>query len=178
MKSLILNRQLMFFPIIILLMFTSFAEAQKLKWMNAGSLHNWFSEMGCEIEIGRPGANQQDGLQWPAILPYQDNQAAKGLWIGCKDFTDERGDSYPYKVITVGPRSQGFNQFFPIQFEMGSRFDTPVVFVDGLTSFEKPVENDFIDPDMAADRMIVNTTNTLLGLTMERKITTGKLSPT
>ena len=29
------------------------ANAQTYKWMNVGSLHNWFSETGCEIEVGR-----------------------------------------------------------------------------------------------------------------------------
>jgi len=77
----------------------------KYKWMNAGSLHNWYSEVGCEVEEGRSSAaNQQDGLQWPAILPYQDSQAAKAMWVGAKNFTDERGDLYPYKVDWLGAR--------------------------------------------------------------------------
>lgn len=156
---------------IFLLLFQPLS-AQKYYWMTAGSLHNWFSEMGCEREVGRSSsANQQDGMQWPAILPYQDSQAMKGLWIGAKNFTDERGDNYPYKVITVGPRSTGYGEFFPTEFKMVSRFDSPIVMVDGLTTYDvKYTEPDEIDWNMNADRMIVNTTNTLLGLTMTRKI--------
>ncbi|MBD3224102.1 MAG: hypothetical protein GF313_05195 [Caldithrix sp.] len=147
------------------------ADAQRYQWMNAGALHNWFSEMGNEIEIGRSSsAAQQDGLQWPAILPYQDIQAAKGFWIGCKDFTDERGDNYPYKVITVGPRSKGFGEFFPTKFDLVSKFEQPQIYVDGLLTYEKSVEVDYVDPTIPADRMIFNELNTLLGLKMERKI--------
>jgi hypothetical protein len=58
-----------------------------IKWMSAGSLQSWYSEIGCEIEEGRVKV-QQDGLRWPAIYKYQDMEAAKALWIGVKDFTD------------------------------------------------------------------------------------------
>ncbi len=145
--------------------------AQKYKWLAAGSLHNWFSEMGCEIEVGRSSsADQQDGAQWPAILPYQDIQAAKGFWIGCRNFTDERGDFYEYKLVTVGPRSKGYGEFFPLKLELVSRFTKPTVFVDNILTFEKNIDIDRVDENMAPDMMVVNVTNTLLGLTMERKI--------
>ena len=145
--------------------------AQRYKWMSVGSLHNWFSEMGCEAEVARSSSSrQQDGLQWPAIYPYQDSQAYKGLWLGAKDFTDERGDFYEYKVVTMGPRSKGLGEFFPQRFEMISKFDPPKVFVDGVLSFEKNVENEVVDPSIAPDRMIINTVNTLLGITMTRNI--------
>lgn len=148
---------------------TSFA--QKYKWMAAGSFQNWFSEMGCEIEEGRSAsAHQQDGAQWPAILPFQDIQAAKGFWIGCKNFTDERGDTYAYKVVTVGPRSKGYGEFFPLQLDLISRFSKPTVFVDDILSYDKNIEIDKEDDTMAPDMMIINKTNTLIGLTMTRKI--------
>lgn len=143
----------------------------KYKWMNAGSLHNWYSEVGCEVEEGRSSAaNQQDGLQWPAILPYQDSQAAKAMWVGAKNFTDERGDLYPYKVVHIGPRVTGQGEFYPVEFKMVSRFDAPKVFVDGIFSEDKHVDIDEIDPDIPCDRMIVNTSNSMLGVTMTRKI--------
>lgn len=142
---------------------------QRYKWMAAGSLHNWYSEMGCEIEEGRV-KTQQDGLIWPANLPYQDNQAAKGFWIGCKNFTDERGDSYDYKVVTVGPRSRGLGEFFPIELKTYCKFDLPTVFVNDVLSYEKNIEVNEVDPNMKPTMMIVNKVNTLLGLSMERKI--------
>ncbi len=143
----------------------------KYKWMNVGSLHNWYSEVGCEVEEGRSSAaHQQDGLQWPALFPYQDSQAAKAMWVGAKNFTDERGGLYTYKVAHIGPRVTGQGEFYPVEFKMVSRFDAPRIFVDGLLSFEKNVEIDEIDPDIPCDRMIVNTSNSLLGVTMTRKI--------
>jgi len=139
------------------------------KWLNAGSLHNWYSAIGSEIEHGNY-PSQQYGLQWPAILPLQDSQAAKSMWIGAVNFTDERGDFYPYKVVHVGPRVSGEGEFFPIKFDMVSRFDKPLIFVDGLTSEDKHVDIDEIDPNIPCDRMLVNITNSQLGVTMTRKI--------
>ncbi len=163
--------QILISLIIILLIIPKTSNAQKYKWLAAGSFHNWFSEMGCEIEVGRSAsAAQQDGAQWPAILPYQDIQAAKGLWIGSRNFTDERGDFYEYKLVTVGPRSKGFGEFFPTKLELVSRFLKPTVFVDEVLSFEKNIDIDRIDENLIPDMMIINKTNTLLGLTMERKI--------
>jgi len=148
------------------------SQAQfRYKWMSVGSLHNWFSEVGCEVEEGRSSqANQQDGLQWPAILKYQDSQAAKALWLGATNFTDERRDLYPYKVVHVGPRVTGEGEFFPVEFKMVSRFDAPRVFADGLLSELKHVDIDEIDPSIPCDRMIVNVVNSQLGVTMTRKI--------
>jgi len=138
-------------------------------WMNVGSLHNWYSEIGCEVEHGWM-AIQQYGLRWPAIYEYQDSQAAKGFWMGCVDFTDAAGNFWPYKVVHVGPRVSGTNEFFPIKFEMVSRFDVPYVYVDGNLTYREFVEVDRVDPTMKADRMLVSVTNSVLGITMTRKI--------
>lgn len=140
-----------------------------IRWMAVGSLHNWYSSIGSEIEHGFMKV-QQYGMQWPAIYQYQDMQAAKALWIGCKNFTDQNGMFFPYKVVHVGPRVSGGGEFFPIKMEMVSRFEPPVVFVDGALSYEKPVDNNRVDPSMKADRMIINVTNCQLGITMTRKI--------
>ncbi len=158
--------------VLIILSWPFKGQAQfRYQWMDVGSLHNWFSEVGCEVEEGRSSsANQQDGLQWPAILPYQDSQAAKALWIGATNFTDERGDLYPYKVVHIGPRVTGEGEFYPVEFKMVSRFDAPRIFVDGLLSENKHVDIDEIDPTIPADRMIVNVSNSQLGVTMTRKI--------
>ncbi|MCG3120642.1 MAG: hypothetical protein ALAOOOJD_03423 [bacterium] len=141
-----------------------------IKWMSVGSLHNWYSEIGCEKEEGRV-LRQQDGLRWPAIYKYQDMQAAKAMWIGVKDFTDENSLYYPHKVVHVGPRVSGTREFFPRQFEMTSRFVPPEVTVDGASSQgEAIVDNDGVDPSMKWDRMIVNVVNSQTGITMTRKI--------
>lgn len=166
------NRNRFFFAIIVLALLPLHVNAQfSYKWMSAGALHNWFSEAGCEIEEGRSSdASQQDGLQWPAIFAYQDCQAAKGLWMGARNFTDEKGDDYSYKVVHVGPRTSGVGEVFPVDFRMISKFPQPIVTVDGVVSTLKPVDIDEIDENMPWDRMIINTVNSQLGLTMTRKV--------
>ena len=141
------------------------------KWLSAGSLHNWYSEIGSECEACGFVKTQQDGLRWPGVYRYTDMQAAKALWIAARDVTDESGAAYPARVVHVGPRVSGSGEFFPLRFEMISRRDPPAVFVDGALSVpEAEMANDNVDPDQIPDVMIVNEANTLLGVTMERKI--------
>lgn len=64
--------------------------------MAAGSLHNWYSSIGSELEEGFQ-LYQQFGMQWPAYYRSQDMQAARGWWIGCKNFTDENGNYFLIK---------------------------------------------------------------------------------
>lgn len=139
-------------------------------WMSVGSLHDWYSEIGSELEESGFVKTQQDGLQWPAIYSYQDMQAARGMWIGAKDFTDENGQYYPFKVVTVGPRAPQFYAAYPIEMQLTSKFAAPTVYVNGALSYQKNVEIDKVDPTLFCDRMIENVINTQLGITVTRKI--------
>lgn len=173
MKNSKKNKNMNKLIIIFLLLFIVQLSAQgKTKWMAVGSLHNWYSEYGCEIEHGL-AAEQQFGLRWPADHPYMDMQAAKSLWIGVKDFTDAAkngGSSFPHKVVHIGPRVSGLNEFFPVKWKMISKFPNPAVSVDGNDSFQLDVVNDEIDATMPYDRMIYNEVNTQIGATVKRKI--------
>ena len=148
------------------------AEAQFVnKWLSAGSLHNWYSEIGSECEACGFVGRQQDGLRWPGIYRLTDMQAAKGLWIGAINVTDDLGTSYNRRVVHSGPRVSGGGEFFPLRFELISRLPLTSVFVDGaITEPEAAMVADNTDPSMDADVMIINEANTLLGITMERKI--------
>ncbi len=139
-------------------------------WLATGSLQNWFSEKGWEIEEGNV-REQQYGLRWPAQYNRQDIQAAKGFWIGVKNFTDQLGISYMEKVVHVGPRVAGDGEFFPMQFELHARFDPPSVLVDGNPS-SRALEDIKLpaDPTQKADRVLVNVVNTAMGITVTRKI--------
>ncbi|WP_020402520.1 T9SS type A sorting domain-containing protein [Gracilimonas tropica] len=137
------------------------------RWLSVGSFHNFYSNIGSEIEEGFIN-EQQGGWQWPAIYRGQDAQAMKGMWLGVTDFTDERGFDYAERVVHVGPRVTGLGEFYPISMETVSKFPAPEVFVDGLQSISKSVNNDRIDENMAADRAIVSEMNTLLGITVKR----------
>lgn len=139
------------------------------QWMDVGSLHNFYSNIGTEIEQGFID-EQQSGLRWPAIYRSQDAQAAKGLWIGARDVVDENGNSYPYRVAHLGPRASGDGVYFPIESTAYSKFEDPVVFVDDLSSLQNAVDLDEIDPTLPADRMFYSRSNTIMGVTVERNV--------
>jgi hypothetical protein len=147
------------------------ANAQfQYKWMAAGSLHNWYGNTGSEIEEGRI-KEQQDGLRWPSFYRWQDIQCAKGLWVGTTNFTDANGKFWAHKVLHVGPRVDGTNDFFPKKFVMTSKFEMPVVYVDGAQSIgERDMVVDNVVPGQLADVMIENDVDLPIGLTMNRKI--------
>ncbi len=154
--------------VILFLLFTSQqVEAQvENRWLSAGSFHNFYSNLGSEIEEGFIN-EQQGGWQWPAIYRGQDAQAMKALWLGAVNFTDEQ-QTWDFRVIHVGPRVTGLGEFYPVSMETINKFPPPEVTVDGLVSFSKDVENDSVDPNMKADRKIVTVVNTLLGVTVQR----------
>lgn len=144
----------------------------RVNWLAMGSLQNWFSEQGCEVEEGYV-QQQQYGLLWPAEYLHTDMQAAKGFWIGCTNFTDAGSPAitWPYKVVHVGPRVAGGGEFFPMKFDLYSRFDPPTVVVDGRPA-SRNLENitQPSDPSMKADRMIESIDNTAIGITVTRKV--------
>ncbi|MBK6681048.1 MAG: hypothetical protein IPG53_13995 [Ignavibacteriales bacterium] len=109
----------------------------KNKWMSVGSLHSWYSEIGSELEEQGFVKTQQEGLAYPAIYRYQDNVAMKGHWIGAANFTDAKGDFYPVKVVAIGPRNPQFWAAFPEKFELISKYDAPIVNVDGISLMRK-----------------------------------------
>jgi hypothetical protein len=169
-KKIFIKLHFLIFMIVLFSTSTIFSQYQ-IKWMSVGSLHNWYSEIGSEIEEGFV-KEQQYGLQWPAIYAYQDIQAAKAFWIGATNFLNlaESQDVYAHKVVHVGPRVTGSNEFFPMGFKMISKFDPPKVYVDGEETYDKSVNNDEVDPNLFTDRMIVNEDNTQLGISVTRKI--------
>ncbi|MBP3193240.1 T9SS type A sorting domain-containing protein [Natronogracilivirga saccharolytica] len=144
-------------------------SAQDATWLNVGSLHNWYSEIGNEREHGLV-TSQQYGLRWPAIFEFQDAQATKAFWIGSRGFDDGVNAPFDYKVIHTGPRVLGADHFFPQEFTLYSRFDAPEVFVDGVPTFFEQVIPDEIDPDLPSDRMLRNTVRTSMGVTFTREI--------
>lgn len=161
--------------LLLLLLATGFfmtTEAQKTKWMSAGSLHNWYSELGCEWEEGFV-AEQQYGWRWPALYDYQDMQCAKGLWIGTKNFKDVNGKTWDTKVIHTGPRKPvSGSETYPVTFKMRSKFEKPKILVDGVLSERATLSGaiDTVDPNMLWDKEILTVVNTPIGITMTRKI--------
>lgn len=160
----------------VLAIFSIILMGEETKWIAIGEFHNWFSEGGCEIEVGRTGqiSDQQDGLRWPAFYSVQDNQAAKAMWIGAENYYDPIVDkTYNHKVVHVGPRFIDVkSETMPVEFRMKGKYNHPNVFVDGdpATNLQYMDDVDEIDPDLPADRMLVNVMQTSMGVQMKRKI--------
>ncbi|MEM1056445.1 MAG: hypothetical protein AAGI52_13060 [Bacteroidota bacterium] len=140
------------------------------KWVAGGDFHNWYAASGSEIEEGLV-REQQYGARWPGIYSFTDMQAAKGLWLGATNVTDEFGTSYPIRVAHVGPRASGVGEVFPTRFELLSRFPLPAVTVDGDISFPgAEMVVDATDPDLPADIVLESEFNTILGVTVQRRV--------
>ncbi len=155
--------------VLIITMFSTEVWSQvTYRWMDVGSLHNFYSNMGSEIEglIGE----QQAGWQWPAIYEYQDAQVSKALWLGVKNFTDSSGTQYEKRVVHVGPRMDGIGEFFPVEFKLISKYPKPEVYVSDRLQEKHETIIDEVNPDLEADRVLYSKMNTLLGITVERKI--------
>lgn len=166
---LIISKTVLLLCVVLAWTFSGTVLAQEAKWLNAGSLHNWFSAIGNEREHGLV-RQQQYGLRWPAILEFQDAQATKAFWIGARNFNDGVNAPFDYKVIHTGPRVLGADYFFVREFELHSRLPATEVFVDGNPTFLEEVVPDVVNPDLPSDRMIRNTVETAMGLTFTREI--------
>ena len=161
------------FRLLFFLLPASIILPQATKWMAIGDLHSWYSAAGCEIEVGRI-ASSQDGLRWPAFYRSQDNQAAKGLWLGAVNFHDPVvNKDYAHKVVHAGPRHLDIeNETMPLDISMVGRFDHPNVFVDGdpASNLQYLDAVDEVDPSLLSDRKLVNKVQTSLGVEMTRII--------
>ena len=138
-----------------------------VKWMDIGSFQSWYSSAGSEYEEERVLV-QQDGDRWPAIYPNEDMEAAKGLWIGVRNWTDPKDHSFwSYKVVHFGPRPDGdVSEFVPQALVTTDRFALPQVVVDGNPSYNIPPDEDNTNENLKEDRLIYDSVQTYIGLTM------------
>lgn len=160
------------------------SQQQEVKWISVGALRNWFSSAGAEIEFGRRGrsgfvnVDQLDGLIWPS--EYINNKgvsASKALWIGTTNYTEEtgqlKGKVFPYKVICIGPREVYLgSDVYQEQLKLYGKFDHPQVLVDDVNASNREYDDevDEINPDLPADRMLVNVVHTNIGITIKRRV--------
>ncbi len=153
---------------------------QVIKWMRVSELGHWFSNGGAEIEYGRQSrsfltTDQLDGMNWPAEYTLNKGvNVGQSMWIGTTNFNDPvAGKTFPYKVVCAGRLYLNLNtEIFPAEFSLVGRFARPGVYVDNESaSAIAPYDNpDKIDPSIPCDRMITNTVNTTIGLTMKRRV--------
>jgi hypothetical protein len=161
---------LSFLFFIVLIQFPVLSTAQvTYRWLDVGSFHNFYSNIGSEIEEGFI-SEQQGGWQWPAIYKAQDAQAYKGLWLGVENYTDSAGAVFERRVVHIGPRVNGDGEFFPVSIKTRGRFSKPTVTVENRISQKRSTIIEEIDPLLKADREIVTVTNSLIGITVKRTI--------
>jgi len=167
----------LFFSMILgLFLISQSAMADETNWIAVGSLHDWFSSAGAEIEVGRTHAvsDQQDGLRWPAQFQWTDTKASKALWIGAKNYNDPvTKTTFDRKVVHIGPRVLNEEvEIFPQIFDLYAWYYHPQVYVD-LTPAGKLDYLDFVSDvadSIPSDRLLDNVVNTELGVTIHRKV--------
>jgi len=170
--------------ILLIIMIMSLAVvsngATRYKWITIGSLQNFFYDTGTEREEVVYG-QQQWGYTWDSFYHDQDMQAAKGMWIGARNFYDPvQSKEYSYKIAHNGPRAVTdveIREYIPQEMKLVARYAHPDIFVDDNEGSDmmnginaKNDDVDEIDPLLSADRVFVNTINTSVGLTFTRKV--------
>jgi hypothetical protein len=139
--------------------------AQEVRWMNVGSLQSYYSILGSEYESELDPNQELNGWAWPAIIPYQDMIASRGLWIGVNNYNPGT-----QTVVHMGPRSLGRGEFFPISIKTYGRYDVPQVTVNNKPSYSQYAVVDSVDNSMNVDRMIQIVDHTAIGLTLLKNI--------
>lgn len=154
-------------PVFLFLFSALDANAQfNQKPLAVGSLHQVYTETGGQQEYWNGGPNH---FQWPAI--YQDGVLrADALWIGARNVTGADGEEYNQRVVHIGPRVTGFGEFFPTGFRKVVRYEPTEVYVDENLTLKEEIEYDEVDPSLPADQMVETRVNTLLGVTMTKRM--------
>jgi len=161
------------FGMIVLVLVTGnsglFAQYE-VRWLNIGSFQSPYNEGGAmrEYEVGE--GSEALNAYYPAMAYHSGNGTARALWVGVKNFTDEKGNLFNYKMSTLGPRATGNVTVFPQSIEVISRFPDPDIRVDGAQTFLRYVFIDKVDAKLKADRRIKVINNNNLGIRMERNI--------
>ena len=162
-KRFVKNILLFFLPLVLV---AKVDETLK-RYVKIGSLQSHFSAYGSERAWNN---TYYEGLIWPADYLYQDNSVIKRSWIACKDFNDSDGYDWGHYGLYFVLSDAG-NSLFPMELYQIAKFMPPSVYVDGidLNSFYN-AEIDSVNSEIVSDRIIVNTVNTSMGLTMERRV--------
>lgn len=156
-----------------------FAQLGELRWMRIGELYQYFSEQGTDFEDGRSSrtyVTPSDGMIWPGDYgEIQQTNCAHGFWLGARNVYHPVEDkTYNVRVIGRGPRNHTGWQYelFPVEHKMIARLKRPSVTINyndanDLSDWEDIDEE---DEDLPCDRMIVTKFNTIIGVSVTKKI--------
>ena len=178
MKRSAFQKMLLF---MIILSFAVVSDAAtRYKWITIGSLQNFFYDTGSEYEVVTY-YQQQWGYTWDSFYRDQDMQAAKGMWIGARNFFDPvQNTTYEYKIVHNGQRAVTdieIREYIPQEIKLVARNDHPEVYVDDNEGSDmmngadgKNDDVDEVNPLLTADRIVVNRVNTSMGISFTRKV--------
>ena len=178
MKKTVLQKILLIMMILSLAVVSD--GATRYKWITIGSLQNFFYDTGTEHEVVAY-YQQQWGFTWDSFYRDQDMQAAKGMWIGVRNFFDPvQNTTYAYKIAHNGQRAVTdveIREYMPQGISLVAPYNHPEVYVDDNEGSDmmngnngKNDDIDEINPSLSADRVCVNIVNTSVGITFTRKI--------
>lgn len=137
-----------------------------LTYLDIGEMHSLYSEIGAPHE----GITANRSVEWPAIMRNSGHYRSKAYWIGLQDWTDESGKHWEYRVAQNGPRVPGTEHFTPIETRLIAKFEDTQVIVDGFPAKKNVAIVDEIDPNLPADRMLLQTYRSILGIETERRV--------
>lgn len=137
-------------------------------WIRVGSLQSPFDAWGAERGWDANYAIYE-GLQWPAWYNRSDNFVIDRQFMGCKDFTDPSGALLNYKSAKFSSGASA-TQVIPQILEQHAKYPYSSITVDGQAQYIDDYIGDNIDPTMKADRKVVNTVRTGMGVDMTRTI--------
>ena len=146
------------------------AQAQyDFRWLSVGDFQHRYNGGLGQPEIYDPFPM----MVWPGIHNMAPGGVSymhvMGYWISVKNHTDENGTQYPVRTSHSGPRALGIGEFFQTDIALISKFEPPVMTVDGQETYQVPVIVDEIDPSLGPDRMLLNVVNTSVGITIEQR---------
>lgn len=137
-----------------------------LTYLDIGEMHSLYSDIGAHHEI----ITLNRSVEWPAIMRHSGHYRSKAYWIGVKNWRDAQGSTWPYRVAKNGPRIPGYDHFTPVETRTISKYEGTVVIVDGYPANKNPIVIDEVNPDLPADRMLLQRYRSIVGLETERRI--------
>lgn len=165
------KKQIIFIVMILMatIAFTAIPNSNRT-WVKVGSLQSCFDAWGAERGWD---ANRSiyEGLIWPAWFSRADNFVIDRQVMACKDFTTASGSVLPYKSAKF-MTSAGNDQIVPQVLTQSAKYPYCDITVDGRAQYvDDYIGSNFHDPaEIPADRLVVNTVRTNMGVEMTRKI--------
>ncbi len=150
------------------MMINAQVTATDRRYIRTGPLQSFIASYGRERAY--EAASYYEGLVYPAEYSKQDNAVINRVVMGCRNYTDEVGKTKSSFAFDFYQPGVGIT-IFPVVLNQTSKFETPNVYVDG-SNVKAPyiADVDSVDPTQIADRVVTSVFNTVMGVTVTRKV--------